>query len=117
MVLFQREKLPWHDNKLYPIDFMLDLYMILKDKYVICPIEPLQRDFGVDGNGVNYKEVFKNASELKEREMATDLHFRFRIKNQIEINNTEIKLHDRNNNISTLSKVKMFLKYVKRIVA
>lgn len=115
MVLFQREKLPWYKNKLYTIDFMHDLYMVLKDKYVICPIEPLQRDFGVDGNGVNYKEVFKNATELKEREWSTDLHFEFRMKNQIKINNTEIELHDRNSNISALSKAKMLFKYVKRI--
>lgn len=116
MVLFQRKKLPWHDGRLYTIDFVLDLYMILKDKYVIYPIGPLQRDFGVDGNGVNYKEAFTNAKKLKEREWLTDSKFEYRIENPITINNVELELHDENNKISVLSKAKMLIKYAKRIV-
>ena len=35
MVSFQRKKLPWYENELQPIDFMIDIYMLLFDKYVI----------------------------------------------------------------------------------
>ena len=38
MVSFQRKKLPWYENELQPIDFMIDIYMMLFDKYVISPI-------------------------------------------------------------------------------
>ena len=99
-----------------PIDFMIDIYMLLFDKYVITPIEPLQRDLGVDGNGANYQTDFKNAMELKQRCLTEQENFEFFIKRPIIENSEELKLHDQNMNLSLISKMKILLKYVlKRI--
>lgn len=112
MVSFQREKLPWYENKLQPIDFMIDIYMLLFDKYVICPIEPLQRDLGVDGNGANYQTSFKNAEELKQRYLVEQENFEFHIERSIIVNSNELELHDQNMNLSFSSKMKILLKYI-----
>lgn len=116
MVVFQCKKLPWYEHHLQLIDFMMDIYMLLNEKYVICPIEPLQRDQGVDGNGVNYNRVFDNAQELKKRDLINDVHFCYNITSVIPVNSSELKLHDDNMNIATISKIKIILKYIKRIV-
>lgn len=114
MVVFQQEKLPWHKHHLQPIDFMIDIYMLLNDKFVLCPIEPLQRDLGVDGNGVNYQKVFNNASELKRRAWLDNHHYNFCIEKEVPINNNELILHDQNIEVDILSKIKMIVKYMKR---
>lgn len=112
MVSLQNQELPWFGEELHPIDFMVDIYMILFDKYVLCPVGPLQRDFGVDGNGVNYKTAFKNAKELKQRPWLNDKGFEFEYKDPIIINDHEITLHDNNVALSYMTKIKILLKYV-----
>lgn len=116
MVVFQQKKLPWYEGHLQPIDFMIDIYMLLNDKYVLCPIEPLQRDLGVDGNGVNYQTIFENAKELKQRGWLIDKHYSYFFKETVFINDKELVLHDQNLDIGMLSKIKMILKYVKRMI-
>ena len=112
MVSFQRARLPWYENKLQNIDFMMDIYMMLFDKYVVCPIGPLQRDLGVEGNGVNYQSAFVNAHELEQRNLIEDFGFDFFIERPILINDSEIKLHDENINLGIASKKKIVLKYI-----
>ena len=85
---------------------------MLFDKYVISPIEPLQRDLGVDGNGVNYQTNFENAEELKQRHLVEQENFEFYIERPIIVNSNELELHDQNMNLSFISKMKILLKYI-----
>lgn len=117
MVGLQKRRLPWFEGKLRPIDFMVDIYMLIFDMYVVCPIEPLQRDLGVDGSGVNYDTIFGNAEELKKRALKEDKGFEFLITDKIEINNNEVKLHDENMNLSYMTKLKVLLKYSMKFFA
>lgn len=112
MVALQHKKLPWFEGKLYPIDFMADIYMLLYDKYVISPIEPLQRDLGVDGNGINYNEKFSNADALKKRELCKVDGFEFVIEGKLKINEKEIELHNSNMKLTILSKLIILIKFI-----
>lgn len=111
-VALQKKEMPWYNNTIRPIDFMLDIYMIIYDKYVIYPVEPMQRDLGVDGNGANYTEKFQNAYELKTRTLKSEKSFEYYLPNKIRINNDEFKLHDKNDKILFYIKIKILLKYI-----
>lgn len=112
MVSLQNQRLPWYEKKLKPIDFIIDIYLMVYDKYVICPVEPLQRDLGVDGNGVNYIKTFDNAEKLKSRRLNSEFGFEYKIFNSIAVNNFEIELHDDNMKLSIINKIKILLKYI-----
>lgn len=112
MVGLQSEKLPWYGHEIFPIDFIMDIYMILNDMYVVNPITPLQRDMGVVGNGDNYTVAFTNAIDLKLRKLNSDIHFEYKIMYPIEINDYELYLHDQNINLSDIDKCKILLKYI-----
>jgi hypothetical protein len=116
MVSLQKKKLPWYDNMLKPIDFMTDIYMMMYDKYVICPVEPLQMDRGVDGNGINYKQVFINAEELKRRKLNNAFGFEYKIFYPIVENDYEVKLHDNNMSLSIVDKTKIWIKFIFKII-
>ncbi|MGM9947031.1 hypothetical protein [Floccifex sp.] len=118
MVCFQKKRLPWYEGHLIPIDFMIDIYLILHDKFVISSIEPLQRDLGVDGNGVNYNTPFKNADSLKQRQLKSDSTFCFKNETIVEVNDNELKLHDKYMELSFIDRIKILIKcllsYIKR---
>lgn len=111
-VVLQRSQLPWYDSHIKPIDFMRDIYMMLNDKYVISPIEPMQRDNGVRGNGVNYIEPFSNARELYNRELRSEATFNIVLNDNLVENKNELYLHDKYFDLSLLSKSKIILKYI-----
>lgn len=92
-VCITNDQLPWYKGRLHAIDFCWDLYMVMLDKYVIAPIEPLIRDLGVDGNGVNYTDAFSNSNELKCRPLKKEKTFDYVIE-KINISDRELKLHD-----------------------
>lgn len=96
-VVTSKKSLPWYDggNKLYPIDSVWDVYMLVNDKYVICPKLSLFRDLGVDGSGVNYTEKFENAEVLLNKKINQNLSFEYRMPKDIEIDEKEIYLHDK----------------------
>lgn len=111
LVGLQNQQLPWHEHKIVPIDFIMDIYMILNDMYVINPIEPLQRDLGVDGNGENYVNAFQNANDLKNRSLNLGNTFEYRLLYTINKNNFELILHDKYMNLSVMDRFKIILKY------
>lgn len=111
-VALQKSGMPWYNNMLQPIDFMLDIYMLINDKYVIYPIEPMLRDLGVDGSGVNYTEKFQNADKLRTRELRSKNGFEYTLTDKIRINNEEFKLHDKNDRIYFYIKIKVLSKYI-----
>ena len=94
--LFSKTKLPWYNGKLYAIDFIWNIYMMLNDCYVIYPVVAQTRDWGMDGSGVNYTVPWENAKELLELPINLDLHFEYKISEPIDIDTDEVKLHDKN---------------------
>lgn len=109
-VLFGKKKLlPWDNGSIVLIDFVWDIYMLVYDKYVICPIVPLIRDLGVEGNGLNYVETFSNAYELKNRELFNEHEYQYTHIDIVKINNDEIRLHDMNLGLTWYSKLKSIM--------
>lgn len=115
-VALQKKELPWYNNRIQPIDFMLDIYMIINDKYVIYPIEPMQRDLGVDGNGVNYTEKFINADDMKRRVLKSERSFEYFLADKIRINDDEFKLLDKNDRIKFYVKIKIIYEYIMKVL-
>lgn len=112
-VLTRKETLPWYDgNKLYPIDSVWDVYMLVNDKYVICPKLSLFRDLGVDGSGVNYTERFENAELLLNKRINQDKNFEYQISRELEIDKREIYLHDKYQYRSLRVRLIKLIKYV-----
>lgn len=109
-VLFGGKRLlPWDNGSIVLIDLVWDIYMMIYDKYVICPVKPLIRDLGVEGNGINYVETFPNAYELRNRELYNKHEYQYTHTNVIKINNDEIKLHDMNLGLTWYSKFKSLI--------
>ena len=93
-VMCNRTRLPWVDGKIYKIDQIWDYYMLLFDKYFICPQISLIRDLGCDGSGANYTEVFENMTQVLSVKLDTNPTFdSFTIEN-IKIDKHEIQQHD-----------------------
>lgn len=111
-VCITKDKLPWCKDQLYPIDSVWDTYMLLFDKYVISPIEPMMRDLGVDGNGVNYTTAFENAEELKTRIWKVDNEFNYHTEVPIKVNGIELQLHDENMYLPFHLRLKTLIKYI-----
>lgn len=111
-VLFSKSFLPWHNGKLYPIDFVWDIFMLINDKYIIYPMISQTRDWGVDGSGVNYMEEFQNAAEIIGQKINTEAHFNYKITSMLKVDRHEIQLHDKYNYTSKLVRCKRLIKYV-----
>lgn len=93
-VLNNRTRLPWIDNKIYPIDQIWDYYMMFYDKYMICPSISLTRDWGCDGSGYNYTKVFENKDQVISLELDSNRTFDSFMINDVEIDRYEVHQHD-----------------------
>lgn len=107
--------LPWHKGRLVAIDSMWDICMMVFDKYVICPIEPLTRDNGVFGNGERFNETFSNALELSNRPLRNNPIFNY-LDFTVPINETEVELHDSVTPINGIKRMYELIKYLYRFV-
>lgn len=90
-----RVKAPWHNGRLYSIDMTWDVAMIVFDKVAICPIENLQRDLGVVGNGHSFTKAFSNSAELQNRKLKEEPEFDFVNPQDAALNMDELILHDK----------------------
>ena len=90
-----RVKTPWHNGRLYSIDMTWDVAMIVFDKVAICPIENLQRDLGVVGNGHSFTKAFSNSAELQNRKLKEEPEFDFVNPQDAALNMDELILHDK----------------------
>lgn len=115
-ILFSRTKLPWHKGKLYSIDFIWDIYMMLNDCYVIYPVIAQTRDWGTDGSGVNYIARWKNQKELLQLPINSELHFEYKISEPIDIDTEEVRLHDKNVCVHLKSRLKRLAMYLNYLV-
>ena len=93
-VVNNRIRLPWINNKIYPIDQVWDYYMMFYDKYMICPSVSLTRDWGCDGSGANYTEAFDNNEQILEIRLDNSKTFDCLKKDCIEIDRNEVRQHD-----------------------
>lgn len=72
-----------------------DVAMIVFDKVAICPIENLQRDLGVVGNGHSFTKAFSNSAELQNRKLKEEPEFDFVNPQDAALNMDELILHDK----------------------
>lgn len=89
------KRAPWANGRMYSTDMVWDVSMVVFDKTVVCPIENLQRDLGVVGNGNSFKTAFLNYDALQTRELKVEPEFDFIRPLDAELNNREIELHDK----------------------
>ena len=106
-----KSKLPWSNNKLYPIDLIWDIFMMLEDKYIIYPVISQVRDWGIDGSGANYKEKFENMDQIVSTPIDESRNFPFQVEDEIEIDKEEIQLHDKYKFTSIRVKLIKLFKY------
>lgn len=96
-VMCNRNNLPWINGKIYKIDQIWDYYMIMFDKYIICPEISLIRDLGCDGSGANFKEAFENIDQVLGVKLDSNKTFNAFKRDDIPLDKREIKLHDIHN--------------------
>ena len=94
VLLSNKKKLPWVNGKIYPIDSVINTYLLTHDKYVICPDVNLIRDRGMDGSGLNFKEKLDEHEHLLSLEISQEREFKM-TEGETEYSYVEIEKHDR----------------------
>lgn len=94
-VYITKNNCPWNRGTIYPIDAIWDICMIVFDRYLVSPVEPMIRDCGVYGGSEHFDRPFKNASYLSNRDIVEDDHFDFKQLDEIKVNRIELDLHDK----------------------
>lgn len=92
-VLDSKTKLPWINDRIYPIDQVWDYYMMFYDKYMICPQISLTRDWGCDGSGANYTEEFENKEQVISVTLDKNKYFTGFDRKNVSVDRYEVYLH------------------------
>lgn len=111
-----RDRAPWNNGRLYSIDMAWDVAMIVFDKTAICPVESLQRDLGVTGNGNSFTAAFSNADELRTRPLKKEQYFDFVHTSSVMLNTRECALHDAKQHIRVGRWALTVLNYCVRLI-
>ncbi len=111
-----RSRAPWSNGRFYSIDMAWDVAMIVFDKVAICPIESLQRDLGVMGNGNSFTTAFSNGDELRTRSLKKEPIFDFVNTPSATLNAREFELHDTKQHIRAWRWVLTVLGYCARLI-
>lgn len=76
------------DGEVAPIDININIYCIIKNKYIITPVKSLCRNFGRDGSGAHcgvdpeYDPLTKNIDESQSFEYCLPMPFKMRKENR-----------------------------------
>lgn len=112
-VIFSNQcKLPWNNGKLYPIDFIWDIYMLINEKYVLCPVNSLVKDNGMDGSGVNFDFKADNNEEIQNNYLEEAETYEISQAEELRIDTKELEYHDRYGNYAKRTKIKLIIKYI-----
>ena len=95
VLLSRKKRLPWVKGAIYPIDSVINVYLLINDKFVVAPQENLIKDWGMDGSGLNFKKVAFNCHLIVGTKLSSDEVFDFPSKDEIDIDDTELEKHDK----------------------
>lgn len=104
------KQLPWEGKRVYPIDFVWDIYMFLNDKYFIFPTINKVRDWGMDGSGEHFKSTDINSDIISG--MQLDERNEFDIVNIPVIDYSELEKHDKYGTPRYLARIKRLFYYI-----